>query len=195
VSGEHDESKPVLRSRFQQRLASLDAGTARTAAHRAADSLLALPEVARARRIFACLSFGNEIDTLALVDTLLADGRELFVPRADARDGAIHVHPYPCPLVTLPFGLRQPPRGAPELPQVEVDGALDVAIVLGLAFDRRGVRLGYGRGYFDRFLAGRPFPAIGFAYAAQVVDRLPAEPHDVPMTAVVSEFEVVRPAV
>jgi 5-formyltetrahydrofolate cyclo-ligase len=188
------QAKSRMRARLQDRLESIDAATASAAAARAAERLLALPEVAGARRIFTCLSFGREIDTHALIATLLGRGRELYVPRADARDRRIHVHPYPGPLITLPFGLRQPPRGAAELAEERIDATLDVALVLGLAFDRRGFRLGYGSGYFDRFLAGRPFPAIGLAYDLQVVDEIPAEPHDVPMAAVVSEREVVRPA-
>lgn len=64
--------------------------------------------------------------------------------------------------------------------------------MLGLGFDRRGFRLGYGSGYFDRFLAGRPFPAIALAFAVQLEDELPAEPHDIPMTVIVTENEIRR---
>jgi 5-formyltetrahydrofolate cyclo-ligase len=128
-----------------------------------------------------------------LAERLLAAGRELFVPRADPRDGRLHVHPYPCPLRTLSFGLQQPPRGTPEVAESAIDGVVQAVLVLGLAFDRRGFRLGHGSGYFDRFLARRPFPAIGLAYAAQLLDELPNEPHDVPMAIVVTEEEVCRP--
>ena len=128
-----------------------------------------------------------------LVEELLTAGREVFVPRADPRDGKLHVHPYPCALRTLSFGLRQPPRGTPEVAEEAIDGTLDAVLVLGLGFDRRGFRLGYGSGYFDRFLAHRPFPAIGLAFAVQLEERLPNEPHDIPMALVVTETEVCRP--
>ena len=186
-------NKAALRARLRERLGAIAPATAAAAADQVAESVLALPEVARAERILTCLSFGSEIDTWRLAERLAASGRQLFVPRADPRDGRLHVHPYPCPLVTLPFGLRQPPPGAPELAEVAVDGTLQAALVLGLAFDRRGFRLGHGRGYFDRFLARRPFPAIGLAFAAQLLDKLPNEPHDVPMALVVTEAEVCRP--
>jgi 5-formyltetrahydrofolate cyclo-ligase len=185
-------AKAELRGVLQRRLAAYDAELARRASARVAERALAVPEVAAAERIFTCLSFGAELDTTGLVERLLAGGREVYVPRADRVDGRLHVHRYPCPLETLSFGLCQPRPGTPEVPADEVDATLDVALVLGLAFDHRGYRLGYGRGYFDRFLRGRPFPAVGLAFALQLVDRLPAEPHDVPMAAVVTEEETVR---
>lgn len=185
-------AKAELREVMTRRLAGLDPAEAAESAERATARLLGLPEVAAARRLLVCLSFGTEIDTGPLVERLLAEGRELFVPRADPRDHQLHVHPYPCRLVTLGFGLRQPPRGAPEIPREAVTG-LDAVLVLGLAFDRRGYRLGHGSGYFDRFLAGLAVPAIGLTHPVQLVDRLPTEPHDVPMQMVVTAEETVRP--
>lgn len=186
-------TKAALRERLRQRLEALDPAGAAQAADRVHARLLALPEILRAQRILTCLSFGVELDTWRLVERLLALGKQLYVPRADPRDRQLHVHPYPCPLRTVSFGLQQPPRGTPEVAAAAVSGTLDAALVLGLGFDRRGFRLGYGSGYFDRFLAGRPFPAIGLAFSAQLENELPAEPHDVPMAVIVTEAEVVRP--
>lgn len=154
--------------------------------------VLAQPEVRRARGVFACLSFGDEVDTWPLVEELLSEGRELYVPRTTRGDARLHVHRYPCALETLSFGLRQPSRTVPELTAAEIGEKIDVALVAGLAFDRHGFRLGYGAGYFDRFLAGAPFPALGLAFTAQIVDRLPVEPHDVAMRAVLSEDERIE---
>jgi len=174
-------------------VARLEPAAAGEQAARVAERALAQPELARARGVLACLSFGAEIDTWRLVERLLAEGRAVYVPRADPRDGRLHVHPWPCPLETLTFGLRQPPRGAPELAEEEVDAALDAVLVLGLGFDRRGIRLGHGRGYFDRFFARHPVAGIGLAFEEQLVDRLPAEPHDLPMRVVVGARTLVRP--
>jgi 5-formyltetrahydrofolate cyclo-ligase len=187
------ETKSVLRESLRARLDEIAPSAAATAADRVAERVLALPEIENARRIFTCLSFGPEVDTWRLVDRLLASGREVFVPRADPRDGRLHVHPYPCPLRTLAFGLQQPPRGTPEVDEGAIDGTIDAVLVLGLGFDRLGYRLGYGSGYFDRFLARRSFPAVGLAYAVQLLDEVPNEPHDIPMAVIVTEGEVCRP--
>jgi 5-formyltetrahydrofolate cyclo-ligase len=165
---------------------------ARLAAAAASAQLMTLPEISTASRLVVCLSFGDEIDTWPLVERLLASGCEIFVPRADPADRRLHLHRYPCELRTLSFGLKQPPRTVPALPTTAIDTTVDAAIALGLAFDARGYRLGYGTGYFDRFLAGRPFPAIGLAFDSQIIDRMPEEPHDVPMAAVVTESRVIR---
>jgi 5-formyltetrahydrofolate cyclo-ligase len=185
--------KSELRAQLGARLHTIAPATAAAAAARVAATVLALPEIAGAQRIFTCLSFGSEIDTWRLAERLLASGRELFVPRADAGDGLLHVHPYPCALQTLPFGLAQPSRGTPELPAHAIDATLEAALVLGLGFDRHGFRLGHGRGYFDRFLARRRFPAIGLAFATQFLDELPHQSHDIPMAVIVTEDEIWRP--
>jgi 5-formyltetrahydrofolate cyclo-ligase len=70
---------------------------------------------------------------------------------------------------------------------------VDVAVILGLAFEReRGYRLGHGKGYFDRFLAGRAFVTIGLSFECLMVDRLPIEPHDVPLQMIVSDKGAYR---
>ena len=186
-------AKARLRLELRERVAKLGPDRRRWLGAEVVERALELPEVVAARRVFACLSFGDEVDTWSLVDRLIDSERQVLVPRVDPGDGMIHVHPYPCELRTLSFGLQQPLRGAPELAPEAVDDGIDVALVLGIGYDRRGFRLGYGRGYFDRFLAGRTFAAIGLAYHCQLVDRLPVEPHDVAMTAVVTEKSIIRP--
>lgn len=184
--------KERLRDEARRRLAGLGVERRARAAESIAERCLALPEVRDGRRIFICLSFGDEVDTWALVDRLLAVGKQVFVPRAVAGTRRLHVHPYPCELRTLSFGLQQPKPSAPELPADEL-GTLDVALLLGLGFDRRGYRLGYGGGFFDRFLARVSVPSVALAFDAQIFDGLPAEPHDVPMGKVLTESRLLRP--
>lgn len=188
------ERKEALRRQMRARLATIAPAPAHAAAGEATERVLAVPEVAAGRRLLVCLSFGAELDTWGLVERLLAAGRELWVPRTAAGDPRLHLHRYPCELETLSFGLRQPRPEVPELAPEQVDGTLDVALVAGLAFDHDGFRLGYGAGYFDRFLAGRPFPKVGLAYERQIVETLPVEAHDVPMDVVVTEATTRRRA-
>lgn len=186
--------KRRLRRRLKERLRAIDASQARRAATAAGERFMALPEVRAAKGMLICLSFDTELDTWGLLDPLLVGGRDLYVPRAEKGEPQLHLHRYPCPLRALSFGLRQPLKSVPELDPRQIDQRIDLALVLGLAFDQRGYRLGYGGGYFDRFLAAHRIPAIALAYDLQLIESLPVESHDIPMTAVVTETRVVRAA-
>ena len=96
---------------------------------------------------------------------------EVRDPAADLAPGAFHV-PEPVPASRRPVPARE----------------VDLAVVPGLAFDRRGHRLGHGHGYFDRFLAGLPesVPTVGLAYRFQLLDRLPTALHDRAVQTVLS---------
>ncbi|TDL75974.1 5-formyltetrahydrofolate cyclo-ligase [Palleronia sediminis] len=92
-------------------------------------------------------------------------------------------------MIRGPFGVDIPETGGWIVPRV--------VIVPLLAFDRSGGRLGYGGGFYDRTLAELrargPVTAIGFAYAAQQVDRVPTEETDAPLDLIVTEAEAIRP--
>lgn len=94
-----------------------------------------------------------------------------------------------CPLVEGAFGAMIPETGDEITPRV--------LIVPMLAFDRRGFRLGYGGGFYDRTLerlrARGPVTAIGFAFAAQEVEAVPIEPTDQPLDLIVTEKGVITP--
>jgi 5-formyltetrahydrofolate cyclo-ligase len=113
-------------------------------------------------------------------------------PFALTRTGSgpdLTVHPAGSPNERHRWGFDQPRAGSPEVPLAQIA----VVLVPGLAFDRRGTRLGHGLGYYDRLLARLPKAAlrIGVIPSQLVVDRLPADDHDVPMTHVATEHGVV----
>lgn len=177
---------------MKRRRAAVTPEEARRAARELAERVAGLSELESARRLLLCLSFGDEIDTGPLIERLARGGRELFLPRVERESWAMTLHLYPCRLETLGFGLRQPAAEVPALDPASIDETLDLALLAGLAFDRSGYRLGYGRGYFDRFLVGRPFPAFGIGYDFQLVERIPHEPHDVPLAGVITDRGVHR---
>lgn len=84
------------------------------------------------------------------------------------------------------FGIDEPQRGAPCRP-----GEIDLMVVPGMAFTRDGLRLGRGKGYYDRYMAREGFRArcIGVCFSHQLLDSLPAEPHDRRVDAVVTAGE------
>jgi len=123
---------------------------------------------------------------------LAARGHPLALPRVQGRGRPLAFHAWRPgdPLLAGPFGVMEPDPDAPALrPRV--------LLVPLLAFDRQGGRLGYGAGYYDlvlhalRALCPPPL-AIGVAFAAQEVDRVPTGPRDQPLDAVVTERAVHR---
>jgi 5-formyltetrahydrofolate cyclo-ligase len=132
----------------------------------------------------------SEIDPRPLLHAAAALGHPLALPRV-TRDGLVfHVWDPAAPLEAGRFGLSEPPAGAPVVDPTAL-------IVPLAAFDRRGHRIGYGAGYYDRAIerlttAGRPLATIGVAFSAQEVDRVPDAAHDRTLDWIVSETEVIR---
>lgn len=163
------ETKQSLRRWAVEQSQSLPVDDVRRLSERALANLKQVEEFRRARRVMVCLSFGNEVNIWPVVEEIAGDPtRQVCVPRVE-RDGVMQVHPHPCRLRTLGMGSRQPVPSEPELTVDQIDSLIDVAVILGLAFDRHhDYRLGQGKVYFDRFLAGKTFPTIGLSFEALV---------------------------
>jgi len=159
-----------------------------------AGRLRSLPEYARARTVLATLGFGTEWDTRPFAQAVLADGKRLVLPRVvrSPRSLALHaVTDLEADLVPGIWGIEEPdPLRSPPVALADVDFAL----VPALACDAAGNRLGYGAGYFDRLLSGAgPRTLLVVALPDGLVEgRVPHEPHDVPVDALVTESRILR---
>ena len=163
----------------------------REAAGRAiVERLLALPEVARAKTVMVFWSFGSEIDTAPLLARLHERGARVALPRIVEGELEARTYAPGDPVTVTTFGAAEPSDGE-VVPPEEVD----VVVTPGVAFDRRGMRVGYGGGYYDRFFARIRDDAVrvGIGYAVQLVDEpLPAGSFDQPLDLLVTEAEVLR---
>lgn len=138
----------------------------------------ALPEYAAATTVMAFKGFGSEPDTDPLFARVAADGKRLLLPRIEG--GAIVVCDADGPMARSRIGVEEPQ--GPALPF----DLVEFVIVPGLAFTPDGRRLGYGAGFYDRFLPAVHAPNAGVCFAEQVVDTLPVEAHDVRVERVIS---------
>jgi len=134
----------------------------------------------------------HETATISLILQLIREGKKVCVPAFD-RDGNSYrpseLRDFKSELEPGNFGVLEPkPCAQRPVPLEEVD----VIFVPGVAFDRRGNRLGYGRGYFDRICGSTRAFKIGLAYASQIVDQLPARKEDVPMHWIVTEKGLIE---
>lgn len=137
-----------------------------------------LPEYRSATSVMAFVGCKGEPDTDPLFARLAADGKQLLLPRV--QDGDIVVCSGLDPRTPSRFGVSEPT--GPALPE----SAVGLVIVPGLAFTAAGYRLGYGGGFYDRFLPKLAAPSVGVCFAEQLVDDLPVQPHDIPVQHVVS---------
>jgi 5-formyltetrahydrofolate cyclo-ligase len=155
--------------------------------------LVHLPQYTQARCVLSYVSFRNEVSTHALIAQLWTDGKRVVVPYCAGQDLELFtIHGFD-DLAPGTLGILEP---KPELREQEQRRAavqeLDLLVIPGLAFDRQGGRLGYGKGYFDRLLAGaRPDALLaGVAFESQLVNVVPMLPYDVRLDVVVTESAV-----
>ena len=168
-------------------LAKREALPCRKALDRAMEEQVrALDAYREARALLLYLSKGSEPDTWGLLDRALAEGRPVYAPRC--LDGRGNMAFYRVPsregLVLGRFGLWEPDPA--RCPPWE-GGAGALCLVPGIAFDREGFRLGYGMGYYDRFLAGFSGSSLGLCYEGLVQDRLPRGVYDRKVGRLVTE--------
>jgi 5-formyltetrahydrofolate cyclo-ligase len=159
-------------------------------AARVIERFLDLPEVQRARTVMLFSSFGSEIPTGSLIERLRRKGVVVALPRIEGAELVPVPYAPGDPTTATSFGAEEPMGGMPLDPS-----SIDVVGVPGVAFDRRGARIGYGGGYYDRFLRGLPAFTVGLVFGLQVLDEdLPAGRFDLPVDAIVTEEETIRAA-
>jgi len=133
--------------------------------------------------VMAFVGIGNEPDTGALIDALLAGGFRVVLPRVVGEEIVAAEHESGRVLTTGAFGIPEPAGAAVDPREI------DVVLVPGLAFTRDGRRLGQGGGFYDRLLPQLRGDCltIGICFAEQIVADLATEPHDRIVDVVVTD--------
>ncbi len=185
--------KERLRKRVLAARMGLDRGRAKVSGQAILDRVLGLEAYRQAQLVHTYVSSKeNEVDTRALIGACFAHGKRVAVPvvMPGTKTLAHALIDGLDQLVVGPWGLAQPdPAAATWLP---AEARIDLVVVPGLAFDRRGQRIGWGGGYYDRFLAQVQAVKVGLCYNALVLDCIPGEPHDVPVDLVVAETAIYQ---
>ncbi len=149
--------------------------------------------VCQAKTLFAYVSFRSEVQTLPFIRQCLGQGKVVAAPLTVAAENRL----VPYALADPALDLRPGYCGIPEPDTTRLapvdPGQIDVVIVPGSVFDPAGGRLGYGGGYYDRFLAKEAPQAcrIGIAFEIQVVTAVPLLPHDQRLHILVTEKRII----
>ena len=158
--------------------------------------LTALPAYRTAATVLWYAAVPPELATFPAIEAALAEGRRVAVPWCDGDDLALFRIEAADELEPGTWGIPEPAAARRRDPERRVAAAeVELAVVPGLAFDRRGRRLGHGKGYYDRFLARSPAVRAALCYAAQVFREVPAGPRDAAMDFVVTEEGAFRVSV
>lgn len=130
----------------------------------------------------------GEVETLPLIATLTQGGGRVAVPSIVARGFMIWRQISGIEQFSgSRFGIPEPRKECPEIKRIPPSA---VILVPGILYSPAGYRIGYGGGYFDRFLKDFPGTSVGVAFQMQVMDKLPVEPHDIPVDYLVTEMEI-----
>ena len=158
------------------------------------DQVFLLHEYVRARGIACYVSKDTEVDTRVLIRTTIDRRKRVLIPVVKKGEVELffsEITDLGKELAPGTFGILEP---RPEyVRQVDLD-AIDLMFVPGIAWDKEGYRLGWGRGYFDRVMQKLPshVKTVGLAFNLQLINRVPRDQFDVPVDMVVTESRVIR---
>jgi 5-formyltetrahydrofolate cyclo-ligase len=185
-----------LRAELNARRRTVSAGERAAAARRATLNADRVLHLAAGQRIAAYAALAAELDSAPLIALAQSRGCRIFLPRIDRRRQARGMR-----FIELEGPLRENRLGIGEPAGNAQVGArwLDIVFLPLVGFDRRGLRLGTGGGFYDRAFAFRHLRRawhkpllVGFGYAFQQLEQLAAAPHDVAMDAVVTDEGFIR---
>ena len=151
--------------------------------------LMELPQLVQAKTISLFWGItGLEPDTGRLVPQLLEQGKRICLPRIIS-DFGMELREYTpdSPMSRTSFGIWEPTLDCPLVEKTQVD----LVVVPALCYDRRGFRLGYGAGHYDRWLTDYTGCTVGMCREATLQDEVPTEAHDKPVQIVITEHDVM----
>jgi len=158
-----------------------------------AGRLLSLDKFADARTVLFYASFRSEAATGEIIRKALDMGKTVLLPRVFAEEAALRLFEIKSTNELRPGYMGIPEPDALEERLMDI-GEVDLVVVPGAAFDERGFRLGYGKGYYDRLLAveGRRPYLVALAYEEQMLASIPAEAHDIGVDVVVTDRRTIN---
>ncbi len=187
------ESKKQIRKHILKLRSAMDDKLRREYDEAIFERITALEEYGKTDIILTYASYNGEADTYRLIERALADGKKVGCPVSDVGSGV--------PLLDFYYILSQDDltEGYKGIPEPDVNKCMKVQyddisraliIVPLVGYDDEGNRLGYGMGFYDRFLAGHEYPvAVGIAYSCQRCEKLPVDEYDVRPDIIITEGE------
>ncbi|MEP7157047.1 MAG: 5-formyltetrahydrofolate cyclo-ligase [Betaproteobacteria bacterium] len=186
------EQKKALRVSALAARDAMPAAARQSAGEAIMQRIYALDVYRNAQSVAMYMSIGTELDTHVFFDRVLADGKQVALPRIDKASKSIRLHLVGGhrDLADGVWGIREPHADAPVVNAADID----LMLMPGVAFDLFGHRLGYGAGYYDRLVAplGAKPVRVAAAFDCQVVNSVPAGADDQPFHILITERQMLR---
>ena len=129
-------------------------------------------------------SLNSEVNTNKLIDYSLSIGKTIALPRVENNNLSFYKITDKTNLIKSNFGILEPPKNQVNyLPKSRID----LIIVPGICFDKKGNRIGFGKGYYDRYLMNTKMKKIGICFTQQLVDSIETEDNDMKMDLIITD--------
>jgi 5-formyltetrahydrofolate cyclo-ligase len=196
------QAKADLRRRYSELRQAIPPAERASAEAAIREGLFSLPAWQNAPLILGYMSIRGELDTTPIWARAVSEGKGYALPvtlTGTAKGEMLFRRTpgfAPEELIPARFGVSEPAEDCPALTLRELEGSL--ILIPGLVFDDRGYRLGYGGGYYDRFLselraAGVSFTTAGLVFHICRTDHIPHEAHDIPVDIILDERRILHP--
>ncbi len=197
------QEKRQLRRQALARRDSLTAAERKAYSEAIVGKLTLLPCYLRAQAVLTYISFRSEVDTFPLLERALADGKAVFAPKVLGREMAFFLISGTADLTEGYHGIREPKEGMPYTDWVsQNDGPVNAYTLIcmpGAAFDRERHRIGYGGGFYDKYLGKfeenpegmLQISTAALAFSCQIFEKIPWEAHDIRPEKIITEKETI----
>lgn len=143
------------------------------------------------KSIFIYISFGSEVYTKEIIKYALNDGKDIYVPKTDKLNKemkAIRIHNLDNMIVDK-WGILEPK----DVDKNKIGKDFDLIIMPGVAFDRNGNRIGYGGGYYDKYISSINYKSIklALAYDFQILNNIESEEHDIKVDFIITSGDFI----
>lgn len=179
--------KATQRNLIMAKLNEIDAGQHRELSMAIIERLVRDPVFKSAKTIGLTISAYPEVDTKLLIERIWQEGKNVAVPKCipQSRGMDFYIIKDFNQLEVVYMNLQEP---QPEITRYSAPRDIDLMIVPGIAYCRSGYRIGFGGGYYDRYLSGFAGHTRSLAFDVQLVDAIDAEAHDIPVQGIYTEL-------
>lgn len=186
--------KRTLRSDMLKKRKSLSQVALLEKSSSISELLFSTEQYKNSRYIMCYIDFRNEVKTEEIIRTALKDSKNIIIPISVVKTRQLilsQLYDFDKELEAGTYGILEPKKEYIREVKPEL---IDLVIMPGVTFDRRGYRIGYGGGYYDRFLAGihKSVPKIALAFDLQMVPHVKKGRYDIPVDYIITESEIIK---